>query len=110
MPYFKVNGGATTNYNNLSLFIGINYGNKSISNTRYPIEATRNVTVPYYVQGNLNLSYRVNEKFNVALIANNLGRKYSDPDESVNIDTFGENGLIQPGETVLLKLKYVFGE
>ena len=36
-----------------------------------------------------DISYHLNSKLKIQLAANNLGQKYSDPDESTNINRFG---------------------
>ncbi len=108
MPTMRINTGLNIKYKKLLLFLGSNFGNNSQNNKRFFLEKNHYVEIPYYLQGNFNVAYQVNKKLFVSISANNIGTKFSDPDESTNIDAFGEMGLIQPGAMYLLNLKYEF--
>jgi hypothetical protein len=91
---------------NFNCFVVLYYGYASESNYRSAIEGIRNVGIPHYLQGNFSIRCNYKNKFLIKLAANNIGKKYSDPDESTNIDVFGPLGMIQPSETFLLSIKY----
>lgn len=107
-PTLRLNAGLETTIKKIHVFIGANYGNQAFNNNRFYLEQDHFVNIPYYVQGNFNVGYSVTKKFSVNVIGQNIGKKYSDPDESTNINAFGQKGLLQPGPTFLLQLKYSF--
>lgn len=102
IPTIRANAGFHFDFFKFHVFAGFNYGGTSQNNKRFYLEASSYVDIPAYLQANFHISYQVNNKFKLQLSANNLGKKYSDPDESTNIDAFGQKGLAQPTETVLL--------
>lgn len=107
-PTLKINSGLTLTHKNWLVFLGANFGNYCENNKRFYLEKVHYVKIPYYLVGNFNIRYRVSEKFRIGLVLNNIGTKYSDPDESTNIDAFGEKGLKQPGPFYMLNLAYLF--
>jgi outer membrane receptor for ferrienterochelin and colicins len=107
IPRIRLNAGLNCKVYKFVLFAGCNYGSKSENNKRFYLEEDRHANIPYYLQGNFSITYDYN-KFQFRIAANNLGKKYSDPDESTNIDAFGTNGLIQPTETFILEISYKF--
>lgn len=102
IPTIRTNAGFHFTLNKVHIFTGLNFGGTSQNNKRFYLEASSSVNIPAYLQANFNIAYQVNDKCKLQLSANNLGKKYSDPDESTNIDTFGQKGLVQPTETFLL--------
>ncbi|MES2589756.1 MAG: TonB-dependent receptor [Bacteroidota bacterium] len=108
MPTIRLNTGLNLSYEKFSLFMGSSFGNSSQNNKRFFLEKDHYVEIPYYLIGNFNLAYQATKKLYISLTANNIGTKYSDPDESTNIDAFGSLGLIQPGAMYLLNFKYNF--
>lgn len=108
MPTIRANTSLILKFNKFTAFLGSNFGNDSQNNKRFFLEKNHYVEIPYYLLGNFNLIYQLNKKTNISLSANNIGRKYSDPDESTNIDAFGLQGLVQPGPMYLLNFRYDF--
>lgn len=108
IPTIRANAGFCFDVYKFSVFAGLNYGVKSQNNKRFYLEENHFANIPAYLQGNFNISYHINNRLKIQLSGNNLGQKYSDPDESTNIDEFGRNGLIQPTETFLLGVVYNF--
>jgi outer membrane receptor protein involved in Fe transport len=108
MPTIRINSGLTFSFGKLNFFMGANFGNGSQNNKRFFLEKDHYVEIPYYLVGNFNISYRLNKKLTFSASANNVGSKYSDPDESTNIDAFGELGLRQPSAMYLFKINYNF--
>jgi iron complex outermembrane receptor protein len=107
VPTLKLNGGFDYTIKKVFIAIGINYGNEAENNKRFYLETDHYVRIPYYLQGNITLGYSVNKHLNINFIGNNLGtQKYSDPEESTNINAFGLKGLIQPGPSLLLNVIY----
>lgn len=113
-PRIRANLLALLNYERFSMAFGLHYGGKSGPNNRTVIESFRgvrgdNVIIDDYLLGEFTLNYLMNEKNMLTLRAVNLGDdKYSDPDESSNINIFGPRGLIQPGQSVSLSWRYRF--
>jgi hypothetical protein len=108
IPTIRVNTGITVTLKKLEFFLGGNYGYQSENNHRYYLEASHFAKIPEYFQGNYNVSYWINPRFKVFVAGNNIGMKYSDPDESTGIDDYGKKGLLQPGVTHLVGIKYSF--
>lgn len=108
MPTVKVNTGLQFSFEKIGVFLGSNFGNNSQNNKRFFLEKNHYVEIPMYVLGNFNVTYKFSSKFHISISGNNIGVKYSDPDESTNINAFGELGLIQPKAMYLLNLKYNF--
>jgi outer membrane receptor for ferrienterochelin and colicin len=108
IPTIRANAGFSFDVYKFSVFAGFNYGGKSLNNKRFYLEENHFANIPSYLQCNFNISYHINKKIKFQFSANNIGQKYSDPDESTNIDKFGQNGLLQPGETFLLRGVYKF--
>jgi iron complex outermembrane receptor protein len=108
IPVVRANAGVSYGISKFHLFAGINYGSAAQNNTRYYLEEARYVTIPMWIQCNFGVTYAPNDKLRIRLSANNIGKKYSDPEESLNIDNFGQKGLIQPSATFLLSLTYKF--
>ncbi|MDF2438645.1 MAG: TonB-dependent receptor [Bacteroidota bacterium] len=109
IPTLRVNGGLSYTYRKFLFAAGLNYGNASENNKRFYLETDHYVRIPYYVQGNFTVRYAVTPKLTISLIGNNIGtKKFSDPEESTNINAFGLRGLIQPGPEVLLNIIYKF--
>lgn len=108
MPTLKLNSGLIINYKKFMFFLGANFGNNCENNKRFFLEKNHYVEIPYYLLGNFNVSYKISKRLNCSLSANNIGVKYSDPDESTNINAYGILGLIQPGPMYLLNFKYSF--
>ncbi|OFY83182.1 MAG: hypothetical protein A3F72_21455 [Bacteroidetes bacterium RIFCSPLOWO2_12_FULL_35_15] len=106
-PTIKLNLGFNINVYKFSVFAGFNYGSQSENNKRFYLEENRFTRIPSYLQANFSIAYSLN-KFKFRIAANNIGKKYSDPDESTNIRAFGSKGLIQPTETFLLTVSYKF--
>lgn len=107
IPLHRINLGVDYNFSKFNLFAGGNYGSSSLFNNRQPIEGLRNnVNIPMYIRGNISLTYQAIDKLKIRIAANNIGAKYSDPEESSNIDALGSDGMIQPTETILLSLIY----
>lgn len=105
-PTLRLNAGLETTIKKIHVFIGANYGNEAYNNNRFYLEQDHFVNIPYYVQGNFNIGYYFSKKFSLNAVGQNIGTKYSDPDESTNINAFGQRGLLQPGPTFLLQIKY----
>lgn len=105
-PTLRVNAGIDATIKKLHIFVGANYGNQCYNNNRFYLEQDHFANIPFYVQGNFNIGYNITQKFSVGIVGQNLGKKYSDPDESTNINAFGQKGLLQPGPTFLLQLRY----
>ncbi len=108
MPNLRLNLGLTYQIKKVEIFLGANYGNQSFNNNRFYLEQDHYAHIPQYIQGTANIKYKITNKFSANISASNIGKKYSDPDESTNIDATGTKGLIQPTETVLLNLTYKF--
>lgn len=106
IPTMRINSGLKFNYGKWRGFLGGNFGNPSQNNKRFYLEKDHYVEIPYYIQGNGSISYEMLPKLMVQFSATNLGKKYSDPEESTNIDAFGRLGLIQPGPMFSLHIKY----
>jgi len=107
IPTLRLNAGFNMTLYKFIFFAGANYGGKSENNKRFYLEEDRFVRIPYYLQGNFSISCNL-KNFQFRISGNNIGKKYSDPDESTNIDKFGLNGLIQPAETFLFSVTYKF--
>lgn len=107
-PSIRANAGLFFNYSRFEVFAGGNYRNKSENNKRFYLEDERFIEIPAYFQGNFSIGYRFKNNLNIRISANNIGKKYSDPDESTNINVFGTKGMIQPGKTYLLTVNYKF--
>jgi len=108
IPTLRVNSGIKFNYAKWRIFAGMNFGNPCQNNKRFYLEKDRYVAIPYYIQGNASVSYQIIPNLMLQLSANNIGKKYSDPEESTNITAFGKLGLIQPGPMISLHVKYDF--
>lgn len=106
-PTLRLNAGFNIKLYKFMVFAGLNYGGESENNKRFYLEADRHAKIPSYLQGNFSIAYTL-KKFQFRIAANNIGKKYSDPDESTNISAFGLKGLIQPTETFLLSVSYKF--
>lgn len=106
IPTMRINSGLKFNYGKWRIFLGGNFGNPSQNNKRFYLEKDHFVEIPFYIQGNGSISYEILPKLMVQFSATNLGKKYSDPEESTNIDAFGRLGLIQPGPMFSLHMKY----
>ncbi len=113
-PRIRANLLALFNYQRVSLAFGLHYGGKSGPNNRTVIESFRgvrgdNVIIDDYLLAEFNLNYLLSDNHMLTLRAINLGDdKYSDPDESSNINIFGPRGLIQPDESVSVAWRYKF--
>lgn len=107
IPTLRLNAGFNWKVAKFTIFTGLNYGGESENNKRFYLEESRFARIPPYLQGNFRIAY-LYKKFQFTISANNIGKKYSDPDESTNIAAFGEKGLIQPSQTFLLGLYYKF--
>lgn len=105
IPVIRINSGLTLTLGKLNVFVGANYGYRSENNHRFYLEHSREVEIPEYYQLNYYVSYTLTERLKVFASGNNIGDKYSDPDESTNINAFGKKGLIQPDDTHLVGLK-----
>jgi outer membrane receptor for ferrienterochelin and colicins len=108
IPTMRINSTLSFKHKKFFLFVGGNFGNPSENNKRFFLEKNHYAVIPFYLQGNFNVAYQVSKKILVSISGNNIGTKYSDPDESTNINAFGEFGLIQPRAMYLLNLKYDF--
>jgi iron complex outermembrane receptor protein len=106
IPTLRLNAGVEFKIKKFSLFGGCNYGNEAFNNNRFYLEQDHFANIPFYVQGNFNVGYSFTQKLSAKILVNNLGKKYSAPDESTNINAFGTKGMLQPGTTVSLLLKY----
>jgi outer membrane cobalamin receptor len=106
MPTIRINSGLTISHNKFSLFSGINYGNKSYNNNRFYLEKGSYVEIPSYLTLNFNFAWKIKDWLSLRLVAYNIGKKYADPEESTNIDVYGNKGLIQPGATYQLCLNF----
>lgn len=107
-PTIRVNTSLQINVKKFNLFMGSSFGNACENNKRFFLEKNHYAKIGYYLLGNFNLAYNFSEKFRMSLSANNIGTKYSDPEESTNINAFGEEGLLQPGPMYLLNINYSF--
>lgn len=107
-PNLRLNLGITYHIKKLEAFIGANYGNQSYNNNRFYLEQDHYAHIPQYIQASGNIKYNISKNFSANINFSNFGKKYSDPEESTNIDAFGTKGLIQPSETVLLNVTYKF--
>ncbi|MDP2385123.1 MAG: TonB-dependent receptor [Bacteroidota bacterium] len=107
-PTMRINSGININVWKFQFFAGGNFGNSCYNNNRTYLEQDHFVNIPFYVQGNFNLIYTLNKNISFAMQGANLGKKFSDPNESTDINSFGKRGLIQPGPSVLLNVKYKF--
>lgn len=103
-PTIKLNSGIFWKFLKFDLFAGINYGNASKNNKRFYLEESRFVEIPAYLQADFGVIYQYNEKWKFRIAGNNLGKKYSDPEESTNINAFGKSGMLQPGSTYTISL------
>lgn len=108
IPSMRVNSGLNLTFNKLDAFVGFNYGSGGENNKRFYLEYSRKVEIPSYYQLSYYFSYQLSEALKVFVTGNNIGRKFSDPDDSTNINAFGKEGLVQPGDTHLLGLKFTF--
>ncbi|MCD6016901.1 MAG: TonB-dependent receptor [Bacteroidetes bacterium] len=106
IPTLRLNAGVELKIKKLSLFAGANYGNEAFNNNRFYLEQDHFADIPFYVQGNFNVGYAFTQKISAKVQLNNVGAKYSAPDESTNINAYGTKGMLQPGTTVMLLLKY----
>jgi len=106
-PVIRFNAGLNLNVQKFDIFTGFNYGGRSESNDRFPLEGINNVSIPDYWQLSFNIGYIVSEKLIFRVSGNNLGpTKYSDPEDSTSIHKLGKKGMAQPGETILFTMKY----
>lgn len=105
VPTLRLNAGVEFKVKKFSLFAGANYGNEAFNNNRFYLEQDHFANIPFYLQGNFNIGYSFTQKISTKIQLNNLGNKYSAPDESTNINAFGTMGMLQPGPTVTLLLK-----
>lgn len=108
IPRIRINSGLHFHLNKFSLFAGLNYGGASFNNHRFYLEKSDLVEIPPYLQANFNLTYAITSQFTAKLMVQNLGKKYTDPDESTNIDVFGGKGLIQANPEYFLSLIFKF--
>lgn len=108
VPTIRINCGLTLSYKRFLLFVGYNFGNNSTNNQRFYLEKGSFVEIPSYHQFNFNFTWKITSWMNVRFTAYNIGKKYSDPDESTNIDVYGKTGLIQPGSTYQMSLLFKF--
>lgn len=106
IPTLRLNAGVDYKILKFSFFAGVNYGNEAFNNNRFYLEQDHFADIPFYLQGNFNVGYSFTPKFSTKIQLNNLGKKYSAPDESTNINAFGTKGMLQPGPTISLLLKY----
>lgn len=106
IPTLRLNAGVEFKVKKFSLFGGANYGNEAFNNNRFYLEQDHFANIPFYVQGNFNIGYSFTQKISAKIQLNSLGKKYSAPDESTNINAFGTKGMLQPGQTISLLLKY----
>jgi outer membrane receptor for ferrienterochelin and colicins len=108
IPRIRINTGLTFTYHNFSIFSGVNFGNKSFNNHRFYLEEGSYVEIPSYYQFNFNVTWLIKDMIQLKLSAFNIGTKYSDPEESTNIDVYGRKGLIQPGPIYQIGLTVKF--
>ncbi|MES2565797.1 MAG: TonB-dependent receptor [Bacteroidota bacterium] len=106
IPTLRLNLGVEATIKKFHAFVGANYGNEAYNNSRFYLEQDHFVNIPFYLQGNFNFGYSITSKCKVSIIGQNIGEKYSDPDESTNINAFGSKGLKQPGASFMLQVKY----
>lgn len=106
IPTLRLNFGVDANIKKFHAFVGANYGNQAYNNNRFYLEQDHFTNIPFYLQANFNFGYSITKKCLVSIVGQNIGEKYSDPDESTNINAFGSKGLRQPGPTMMLQLKY----
>lgn len=106
IPTLRLNAGFEIKIKKFQMFAGVNYGNEAYNNNRFYLEQDHFANIPFYVQGNFNIGYSFTQKISANIQINNLGKKYSAPDESTNINAFGSKGMMQPGSTLSLQLKY----
>lgn len=106
MPTIRINSGVTLTFKNISFFTGYNFGNKSENNHRFYLEKGSFVAIPAYHQFSFNLTWKAKDWMSIRLVAYNIGVKYSDPEESTNIDVFGQKGLIQPSSVYQLGINF----
>ena len=106
IPNFRINGGFDFTSKKLHTFIGVNYGNESMNNNRFFLDK-RFVEIDPYIHANFYIAYNFSQKAKISLAGNNIGKiKYSDPEESTNINLLGRKGMGQPGSTYILSLTY----
>jgi len=108
IPTIRITSGLSITLHKFDFFTGFNYGYQSENNHRFYLEDARKAEIPEYFQLNYNLSYNYSTKLKIFISGNNIGNKYSDPDDSTNINAFGKKGLIQPGQTHLAGIKINF--
>ena len=106
IPTLRLNAGLEFKVKKYTLFAGANYGNEAYNNNRFYLEQDHFAEIPFYLQGNFNVGYSFTEKITAKIQLNNVGKKYSSPDESTNINAFGSKGMLQPGATISVLLKY----
>lgn len=106
LPTIRINAGLSYNIKKIRFFVGGNFGNPLENNRRFYLENSRFVDIPYYVTVSTNVIYAPLDKLSIQLAVNNIGTKYAAPDESTDINAYGEQGLIQPGLMAFLKLNY----
>lgn len=114
IPTFRVNCGVNLNIYKFQLYTSINYGNATTSNHRFVMEE-RYVKMDPYLLGNFSLKFNATSKFSIMLQGNDMDTflgigktKYSDPEESTNIDLLGRFGMRQPASTFLIRVLYNF--
>jgi outer membrane receptor for ferrienterochelin and colicins len=108
IPIIRINTGLTYTYKKFEFFVGGNYGYASENNHRFYLEESHFANIPEYFQGNYTVCYWLSPAIKIFVQGNNIGKKYSDPDESTSIDDYGKKGLLQPGDTHILGIKYNF--
>ena len=106
IPTIRVNAGLTLSLKKWTMFAGLNYGSSAKNNHRFYLETGSFVEIPSYFQGNMMICYKLNKSWKIKLALNNLGSKYVDPDESTNIDVYGNKGLIQPGMSAVGSIQF----
>lgn len=107
-PSIRINFSLNFAFSGFEGFIGGNYRYKAENNKRFYLEDDRFVQIPSNYQAHFSLAFKFKNNIKIRIAANNIGKKYSDPDESTNINVFGGKGMIQPKETYLLTLSYKF--
>ncbi|WP_253042190.1 TonB-dependent siderophore receptor [Pleionea sp. CnH1-48] len=110
-PRIRINTGVFYKSAEWDVFAGLRYGGRSAANKRSALEAFQDINEPVVIDDYLHLdfsvSYKLNEKLKFKLHAFNLGSdKFSDPESSVNIDRFGVKGLVQPGRSFFVAVRY----
>jgi len=109
IPQLRINSGFNLNFFKFSTFASVNYGADSKSNNRFTSEFQNAAVIPSYLLANFSFIFHANKKLSIGVHANNIGNiKYSDPDESTNIDKLGNEGMAQPANCYLLKATYSF--